>query len=200
MQTTGPDGAVPMIAHGSVYLRPAEREDLPRFVSWLTDARTTRTLGLVAPISNAQEETWFERLVAVQGRERWHFVVCRREDGRPVGVVGLDDLDLVNGSAPLGIFIGDAADRGRGHGSDAIEALLRFAFDSLRLERVWLDVYAFNDGAIRVYERAGFVREGVLRHALWREGRWWDDVRMAILADEWRARVAELDRRSGEER
>jgi RimJ/RimL family protein N-acetyltransferase len=191
MSITRPDGALPMIAHGSVYLRPAEREDIPRFVAWLADARTTRTLALIAPLSIAQEEAWFERVVAAQGRERWHFVICRRDDDRPVGVVGLDDLDLVNGSAPLGIFIGDAADQGRGYGSDAIQALLRFAFDSLRLERVWLDVYAFNERATRVYERAGFVREGVLRHALWREGQWWDDVRMAILAGEWRAQVAE---------
>lgn len=190
MSTMRPDGAVPMLAHGSVYLRPAEREDVPRFVGWLADARTTRTLSFLAPPSIAQEEAWFERAVAAQGRERWQFVVCRREDDRPVGVVGLDEIDLVNGSSPFGIFIGDAADRGRGYGSDAVEAVLGFAFGELRLERVWLDVFAFNDGAIRVYERAGFVREGVLRHALWRDGRWSDVVRMAILADEWRVHVA----------
>lgn len=185
-RVAGPIGAVPLIAHGHVYLRPAERSDLPLFVAWLGDARTSGSLAFVAPISLAQEEAWLERAMAAQGRERWHFVVCRREDGRPVGVVGLDDLDWVNGSSPFGIFIGDEADRGRGYGSDATLAILRFAFDSLRLERVWLDVYAFNERAIHVYERAGFVLEGTLRHALWRDGRWVDVHRMAILATEWR--------------
>jgi diamine N-acetyltransferase len=176
------------IAHGDVYLRPAERADLPLFVAWLSDARTIRTLGFFAPISLGQEEAWYERAVQTQGRERWHFVICRSEDDRPVGVCGLDALDLVNGSSPFGIVIGQEEDRGRGYGSDATAAILRFAFESLRLERVWLDVYDFNEGAIRVYERAGFVHEGTLRHALWREGRWVDVRRMAILADEWRAR------------
>jgi diamine N-acetyltransferase len=186
---TGPGGIEHAIASGTVYLRPAERADLPLFVAWLSDARTTATLAIVAPLSLAQEEAWFERTVAAQGRDRWHFVICRQEDDRPVGVCGLDDLDLVNGSSPFGIFIGAEADRGQGYGSDATAAILRFAFESIRLERVWLDVYDFNTRAIDVYERAGFVHEGTLRHALWREGRWIDVHRMAILADEWRARA-----------
>ncbi len=83
-------------------------------------------------------------------------------------------------------MIGEAGDRGRGLGTDALRAILSFAFGSLRLERVWLDVYDFNPGARRVYERVGFVHEGVLRHAVFRGGRFVDVHRMAILADEWR--------------
>jgi diamine N-acetyltransferase len=184
---TRPDGTEPIIAHGAVYLRSPEREDIPRFVAWLNDRRTSRTLSLRAPLSLVQEEQWFDGMLARQGRESWLFVICRVEDDRPVGNIGLEELDLVNGSAGLGIMIGDPADRGRGLGGDALCAMLAFAFDSLRLERVWLDVYAFNNGARRLYERIGFVREGVLRHAFWRDGRWIDAVRMAILVDEWRA-------------
>ena len=63
-----PEGAVPMIAHGSVYLRPAEREDIPLFVRWFNDYATSRTLGLRSPMSIAMEEQWFERAVADQGK------------------------------------------------------------------------------------------------------------------------------------
>jgi hypothetical protein len=44
-----PDGTEPVIAHGSVYLRAAERDDIPRFVAWLNDYRTSRTLDIRAP-------------------------------------------------------------------------------------------------------------------------------------------------------
>ena len=185
-----PDGTVPVIAHGSVYLRAAERDDIPLFVRWFNDYRTSRTLGLRAPMSVAMEEQWFERAVADQGKTGYHFVACRFADDRPIGTVGLFDLDLTNGNAGLGISIGDEADRGRGHGSDSLRALLRFAFDSLRLERVWLEVYDFNPDARRLYERVGFVEEGISRHAIFREGSYRDIHRMAILRTEWEAASA----------
>ncbi len=181
------DGTVPIIQHGSVYLRPAERTDVELFVRWLSDARTTRTLGVRSPLSTPLEEGWFERAVAGQGHEHYHYVVCLFEDDRAVGVVDLHGIDLVNGKAELGILIGDAADTGKGYGGDAIRALLAFGFEQLRLERVELLVFAFNEGARRLYRRLGFVEEGISRHAIWIDGAFVDDVRMSMLADEWRA-------------
>ena len=185
-----PGGAVPMIAHGSVYLRPAERADIPLFVGWFNDYSMSRTLGLRSPMSIAMEEQWFERAVADQGKTGYHFVACLRGDDRPIGTIGLFDLDLNNGSAGLGISIGEAADRGRGHGTAMLRALLGWAFGQLRLERIWLDVYDFNPGARRVYQRVGFVDEGVSRHAIFREGAYRDLHRLAILREEWLAVAA----------
>jgi RimJ/RimL family protein N-acetyltransferase len=87
----------------------------------------------------------------------------------------------------LGIFIGDPADTGKGYGSDALRAIVSFGFAELRLERIWLDVYAYNDAARRVYDRVGFVHEGTLRHALYRNGAFQDVHRMSILREEWAA-------------
>ena len=181
------DGTEPLIAHGQVYLRPAERDDVPLFVRWLNDARTSRTLSMVAPMSIAMEEGWYERIVESQGRDGYHFVVCLLSDDRPVGTCGLFELDQRNGSAGLGISIGDPADTGHGYGSDAMRALVGWAFDMLRLERIWLDVYAFNPDARRLYERLGFVHEGVSRHGAFRFGEYVDLDRMSILSAEWRA-------------
>lgn len=181
------DGTEPMIAYGGIFLRAADRDDIPLFVSWLNDYRTTRTLGLRAPMSLASEEQWFEHMLADQGKSRYNFVACLLENDRPIGTLGLHELNLADGNAGLGIQIGAAEDRGKGHGTDMLRALLAFGFASLRLERIWLDVYGFNAGARRVYERVGFVHEGVLRHAIFREGRYVDVHRLAILADEWRA-------------
>jgi RimJ/RimL family protein N-acetyltransferase len=181
------DGTVALIGHGSVYLRTPEREDVPRFVAWLNDYRTSRTLALRSPLSLPIEERWFEHLTDAQGRDRYVFTACRVEDDRAIGTVGLEDMDLVNGSAQLGLMIGEEADRGRGHGSDMLRAMLRFGFDSLRLERIWLDVYDVNPRARLLYGRLGFAHEGTLRNAVFREGRFVDVHRMAMLVAEWRA-------------
>lgn len=184
------DGTEPVIQHGSVYLRGGEREDIPLFVRWMNDHRTSRTLGLEAPISIASETQWFDRMLADQGKGAYFFVACRLEDDRPLGTIGLFEVQLSEGTAGLGISVGDPADTGQGYGTDMLRALLRWAFGTLRLHRIWLDVYDFNPGAKRVYERVGFVHEGILRQSIFREGRYVDVHRMAILEDEWRAATA----------
>jgi RimJ/RimL family protein N-acetyltransferase len=169
-----------------VYLRPGERTDIPLFVDWLSDARTTRNLLIRSPIGEAIEERWFDDMLEHHGRERWFFVICRLEDDRPVGSLDLHAIDLTNGSAGIGIMIGDPADTGRGYGSDALRALIGFGFDELRLERVWLDVYDDNTGARRVYERLGFVHEATFRRGIFRRGQFIDVHRMGLLREEWR--------------
>src|SRR5215212_5535507 len=113
----------------------------------MNDLRMTRTLMIVSPISEAMEERWFEDMLEHHGRDRWYFVICRVVDDRPVGSIDLHDVDVRNGSATLGIVIGDPADTGQGHGSDAIRALVAFGFNQLRLERIQLEVFDFNAGA-----------------------------------------------------
>jgi RimJ/RimL family protein N-acetyltransferase len=184
------DAPVPMLRGRLVYLRPAERSDIPTFVRWLSDERATRNLALRSPIGQAMEERWFEDLLDHHGRDRWLFVICRLLDGRAVGSLDLHEVDLTNGGSGLGIVIGDPADRSQGYGGDAIDALLDFAFDELRLERVWLDVYAANPDARRLYERLGFVHEATFRRGVYRAGRYDDVHRMAILRAEWAARRA----------
>jgi RimJ/RimL family protein N-acetyltransferase len=190
MVTQRGDAPVPMLRGSLVYLRPAERTDIPIFVRWLSDARTTRNLALRSPLSLALEERWFDDLLEHHGRDRWHFVICLLADGRPVGTLGLEEIDLTNGGAGLGILIGEAADRSHGYGGDAIGALLDFGFDMLRLERVWLDVYGANPDARRLYERVGFVLEATFRHGVYRAGQFDDVHRLAILRSEWLERRA----------
>jgi RimJ/RimL family protein N-acetyltransferase len=76
---------------------------------------------------------------------------------------------------------------GKGYGTDATRALLRYAFEEANLHRIELEVFAFNPRAIRVYEKCGFKLEGVRKQALYREGEWHDEHIMAILRDEWLA-------------
>jgi RimJ/RimL family protein N-acetyltransferase len=178
-------GREPLIAHGAVYLRPGERRDVPLFVRWYTDARTTRTLLLTSPLGEALEERWFEGMLETHGTNRFFFVICRQADDRPVGTIDLHEVNLRNGSASLGIAIGDPDDTGEGYGTAALRALVGFGFGQLRLERIELDVYDFNERARRVYERVGFALEGTLRRALYRDGAFHDVHRMAILRDEW---------------
>ena len=178
---------MPILRADRVYLRPAERSDLPTFVRWLADAETKRFLALRAPFSLAMEEKWFDTLVEQQGRDRYHFVICLIDDGRPIGSADLREVNLENGSAAFGIAIGENELWGRGYGTEALQVLCDFGFGQLRLERIELDVYADNARAQRSYEKAGFQVEGVLRHGHFADGAFMDVIRMSLLRSEWQA-------------
>lgn len=106
-------------------------------------------------------------------------------DGEAVGTVSLFDIDGFTGTAEVGIALVRSA-RGQGIGTEAIAQILEFGFVRANLRRVHLEVIASNAGAIRVYEKAGFVVEGRQREHAWVRGRYEDIVRMGLLRDEWR--------------
>ena len=101
------------------------------------------------------------------------------------GMCNLQDIDTRNRHAELGIWMASRDLRGLGYGTDAIRALLPYAFEVTLLEKLHLGVYDFNEGGMRSYERVGFRYEGRLRHMIYYEGRWWDEWPMRILRSEW---------------
>jgi RimJ/RimL family protein N-acetyltransferase len=176
---------MPVIRGERIYLRASERSDIPLFVRWFNDAETISYLSMRAPMSLASEESWFNDMTARQGKSDYHFVICRLDDDSAIGTLGLFDIDHVNGSAGIGISIGEKSLWGQGYGTDAMLALLDFGFGALRLERMWLEVYDYNERGRRSYEKCGFVLEGTERHAIFKNGAHHDILLMSILRHEW---------------
>ncbi len=177
----------PIIRGDQVYLRPAERSDVPTFVRWFNDEEVLHHLAMRAPMSEALEAGWFDRMLAAQGKTDYHFVICLLRDDRAIGTIGLHGIDFENGSAEFGIAIGEKSEWNRGYGTDALRAICDFGFGALRLERISLMVYEGNDRARRSYEKAGFVHEAILRRAHFARGEHHDVHVMSLLRDEWSA-------------
>jgi RimJ/RimL family protein N-acetyltransferase len=100
---------------------------------------------------------------------------------------GLRYIDHLNRQASFGICIGAKDAWGQGHGTEATRLMLDHAFGTLSLHRIGLSVFSFNERAIRSYRSCGFVMEGRAREAIWRDGRWWDEVTMSVLYSDWLA-------------
>ncbi len=165
-----------------VLLRPLEREHLARCVKWFNDPEVTYFLGRDAPLSMSEEERWFKDYRQKIDEEIYAIEV----GGEHIGNVGLHGIDRANRRATVGIVIGEKDLWSKGYGSDAMRTILRYAFERLRLHKVNLDVLDYNERAIRVYVKCGFVREGVRRDELWKRGRFASLVRMSILESEYR--------------
>ena len=176
----------PRVRGERVYLRALEPDDIEHVHRWYEHADTARLMGEM-PRSLAHRRSDAEADVGKAGRDWFSFVICLLTDDRPIGRADVFEIDRINGSAGFGIAIGEHDQRGAGLGTDAVNALADFCFGQLRLERLWLVTDSVNARAQRVYEKAGFVREGVLRRAFYQDGVFQDDIRMAMLRFEWDA-------------
>ncbi len=121
----------------------------------------------------------------VLGPESLAMAVHVRGSDRLIGTCAFSQLDADNGSVLYHITIGEKATWGHGYGTEATRLMLDHAFGTLGLHRVGLAVFEFNERAIRSYRRCGFAVEGRARESIWRDGRFWDELSMSILRDEW---------------
>jgi len=176
---------LPTLTGTRVVLRPLVKADAPRLAAIVNDPSVSRTLRANGRVSVAAQELFIDSLATAPAD--LVLGVAAASDGRLLGAAGLHHLDDPARKAELGIFLGPPPEWGHGHGTEAVALLLRHAFEDLRLHRVWLHVHADHDRALRVYERLGFRREGLLRDSGRRTDGFVDVVSMGILADEWAA-------------
>lgn len=175
-----------MIHGDRVRLRHIEKEDLPRFVEWLNDPEVSQGLSMYTPLSMAEEENWFEKMLEAPSEERSLCIEAKNSDEwQLIGNSGFFSIDWRNRSAELGLFIGDKAYWDKGYGTEVVELLLRHGFATLNLYRIFLRVFEDNPRAIRVYEKAGFIHEGRQRKAEYHNGQFHDVLFMSILRPEW---------------
>jgi RimJ/RimL family protein N-acetyltransferase len=117
--------------------------------------------------------------------DRLDLAVVDKATGRCVGEVVFNEWSEAGNSCNFRTLIGPRG-RDRGLGTEAIRMFIGYGFERLGLRRISLDVLAFNPRAKRVYEKIGFVTEGVLREQHRWGSQWIDDILMSILDHEWR--------------
>jgi len=118
----------------------------------------------------------------------YSFVIRSLAEDRLIGFTDVDIKPWSQRNGWIAIGIGPREYWGQGYGTDAMRVLQRFAFTELNLDRLTLNVFAYNERAQRSYLKAGFQVEGRQRQRLRRGGRRYDMVFMGLLRDEWRAR------------
>jgi RimJ/RimL family protein N-acetyltransferase len=186
--TTTGFAAKPTLRGERVVLRPFEPEDAPPLSAALRDPELLRLTGSVhapgeLPTLSAEKAEEF-RVWRNTQPDRLDLAVVEAATGRCVGEVVFNDWDPDNSSCNFRTWLAPEG-QNRGLGTDALRTFLAYGFEHVGLNRVSLEVYAFNPRARRVYDKVGFVTEGVLRQALRYDGEWIDAVVMSILAPEW---------------
>lgn len=171
-------------------LRAVERADLQTLTGWFSRYELQRTLSMhaIRPLGLDDETAWYE--ATRRATDSWTYAVDALDDphapdGRLIGTTSLMGVSTGSRAATFGISIADPAMRGKGYGGEVVDLMLAWGFGELNLNRIGLGAASFNQAAIKLYERKGFRHEGIRRDAIFREGRYWDEITMGILQREW---------------
>lgn len=167
-------------------LRELRRSDIPAINAWRADRELISRLGATYRFINEEvDERWFNAYMERRGNTVRCAIVEAEKPETILGLVSLCDIDSHNRSCVFHIMIGDKAQRGKGMGSFAVSEILRHAFQDLNLNRVELTVLPDNEPALKLYRKAGFQQEGLLRQHVFKDGKYRDMIIMSILREEW---------------
>ncbi len=147
------------------------------------------------PTSLEAEEAWFDEKPE-KFPQRVRLAIVLKKNDRLIGSTSLDNINWVDRSASTGTLIGEKRDRGKGYGSEAKSLLLRYAFQTLGLNRIESKILCYNRASLRYAEKCGYRQEGVLRQASYKNGQFHDLVVLSILREEWLAQQKKANLKS----
>lgn len=169
---------------------PIDYEKDPEIESkWTHDSAFMRMYEInpARPMSAAMLKKQYEKLEkqVEEDKNLYHFMIRAKEDDRLIGKAAIQWVEWTNGNAWVHLGIGSVDDQRKGYGSRALSMLVRFAFAELNLFRLSARVPEYNQAAIALFSKFGFVEEVRRRQALDRDGRRWDLIIFGLLNSEW---------------
>jgi len=165
-----------------IELRRISEQDTENILKWRNSWQIRSKFVFQESLTADMHQHWLDHQVKTGKVEQ--FIIVDSDSGRDIGSVYLRDIDRTHRKAEFGIYIGEDYARDKGYGTEATKLILRYAFDKMNLNRVFLRVFASNKQAIRSYEKCGFIREGTFRQDVMINGKGADMVFMSVLKDD----------------
>ena len=176
---------LPTLETERLVLRPLAPDDvaaLARLAGCREIADTT--ISIPHPYSEEQARAWITAQISQSGAgKEMVFAVVSKEDVQLIGTVGLREIDAEHSQAEIGFWIG-VPSWGRGYATEAARRVVRYAFQELKLNRVYAHHMVRNPASGRVLEKLGMKREGLLRQRVRKWAVFEDVVILAILHDD----------------
>ena len=177
-----PKNSIDQSSNMQLNYKPITIDDLHLRQRWLSDSEVYRHLGYQVRegITLESHKKWFDKyLEDEKNGERIIFIVSDGE--KPIGQVGLLDINPGDKHASLYIVIGEGEYRGKGLSQELLKYICEYGFEKLGLHKIWLEVHADNIAGVKAYEKFGFVQEGYFKDNVFYDGEYRDEIRMAII-------------------
>jgi len=175
-----------MIKGKSVGLRAVEPEDLKLLRDWRNNPSFRRNFREVRELSMANQQRWYEKTIA--NANDFFFVFENLETGEPIGAGGLLYTNWIIRAADFSFYIGfeDSYIDETGFAEDAAELLIKYAFESLNLNKIWMELYEFDEKKRNFFtEKFNFICEGTLRDNCFEGGKYCNSHIYSLLSREY---------------
>ena len=181
-----------MIKGKRIKFAPLERKHIDVFLKWFNDPEITQYLLMYKPITRDWEEEWFDALKHKEDMVHFSiYILDQEEPEKIIGNCAIHNIDAKNRACSCGITIGEKDYQNKGYGSEAMEMLVEYGFNTLNMNRIELSVWEYNTRAYKAYQKVGFVEEGRKRQARYQNGKYYDEIIMAILREDWEKKERE---------
>lgn len=169
----------------NVYLRPFERSDVNGpYRDWINDPEVIQFLASgTFPLTDDALLSYYESNIS--SNKQVLFAIIEKETDKHIGNARIYNVDWVNRKAHRGIMIGDKSCWSRGYGSEVINLISYYGFETLNLRKLSSTTVGDNVGIIKVNEKCGYRQEGRLREEFYRLGRYYDVVYWGFLKSEY---------------
>jgi len=178
--------------HGErIRLTSIQDDDLPQLAHRLSDFGLQRLVNPGMSIPHTTEDLtnpdgWFQS--DLRNEKSQIFAVRTLERDLFIGTSAIVDVNIVAHHAEIGINLANPDYRDKGYGREVMELTMRYGFNQLNLNRLYLKVMGFNTRALRLYEKLGFLHEVREREMLFHDGQYFDQVVMGLLRADWEER------------
>lgn len=162
-------------------LRAISSDDADMLMQLINDPDIEKMLGGSSfPVSFEEQEKWISTQVGKTDVLRC-IVAEKNNINVGLGTVILSDIDYKNGVAQVHIKLDKDKGQGRGIGTDALIAIVRYAFDEMRLNCIYAEILDYNNPSKKLFQKVGFKRDGTLRSRVYKLGKYVDIVSYSIL-------------------
>lgn len=165
----------------TVTIRRFKKSDIPKKVEWVNNPANNQFLHYDIPICIEKTEMWYE---SHRGQDDRYDAIIE-VNGIPVGTIGLLSIDQKNKKAEYYIAMGEVAYKGKGVAKEACRLILQYGFETLKLNRIYLYTESGNVVAQKLFEKVGFVKEGLIRSDIYSHGKYADRYVYGVLREEW---------------
>jgi [ribosomal protein S5]-alanine N-acetyltransferase len=170
------------LVSGDIRLRPFRLSDADKMAEMANNKKISRNLrdGFPHPYTYDDALTFIRHCLDMP-RDTFFAIEYK---GEHVGNISLSPCqDVYRKSAEIGYFIAEPF-WNKGIASAAVKIIVQFGFNNLGIMRIQTGVYEYNPASQRVLEKCGFLKEGIFKKAIYKDGGLWDEVRYALLNPE----------------
>lgn len=175
-----------MLIGDKIILRPLKMEDLEKTHKWRNNIELIKlTQGIRFPKTAEMDKEWFDNALHDKSNRNIYFGIDEIETGEFVGIIQLNNIDYISGTAIWGFIIGEKNMQGKGYSVEAPNLLFRYAFNVLNLRKIFSYAIACNNATLRMHQKIGnFITEGTLKKHVYFDGEYHDVFILSLFRED----------------